>query len=154
MKTSRGQSSDASCCKHPVRNFSLTPTKYILFLESPCSFVSSVRSSSGYHGLIEISFFPRLQQKSPKISHDMMSLTSTVPPSSSPLCMAWMPASITTVLLLGARHLLTNWFGLALKQWVCHYATIGTPYGVPLSHYWHTLGCAIKPLLAHPRVCH
>ena len=25
--------------------------------------------------------------------------------------------------------------------------------GVPLSYYWHTLGCAIKPLLAHPRVC-
>ena len=26
--------------------------------------------------------------------------------------------------------------------------------GVPLSYYWRTLGCAIKPILAHPRVCH
>ena len=44
----------------------------------------------------------------------------SVPPSSSPVCMAWMPSSIATVLLPGARQLLTNWFGLALKQWVCH----------------------------------
>ena len=36
------------------------------------------------------------------------------------LPMAWMSASITTVLLLGARQLLTNWFGLALKHWMCH----------------------------------
>ena len=33
------------------------------------------------------------------------------------LPMAWMSASITTVLL---TVLLTNWFGLASKQWVCH----------------------------------
>ena len=26
--------------------------------------------------------------------------------------------------------------------------------GVLLSYYWHILGCGIKPLWAHPRVCH
>ena len=87
--------------------------------------------------------------------------------SSSPVCMAWAPARYVSSLLTSRKlvsvppssspwhvskyyYCITSWCKAVTNELV--WFVIKT-VGVPLSYYWHILGCAIKPLSAHPVVC-